>query len=355
MHDSHFDWKLIIPTVLLSVLGLLIIRSAAPTLVNNQLFFTFVSVVIFIIISRIDFRVFTSLYIPIYFFSLIFLLTPLIFGVHSRGAQRWLQFGQYTLQPSEIIKPLLLMVFSVIITTPFKKRTIFLLVSAAIPMTIILLQPDLGTTLVLFTGWMALFLSKMKMKNFIPIIIGFILMLVPLYKFGLRSYQRQRIDSFINPYTDPMGQGYHVIQSIIAVGSGQLLGRGLGQGTQSQLQFLPEHHTDFIFASLSEELGFIGAILVLLLFLFLLFRIYQISQQTSSAPAASFCLAVIALLGFQIFVNVGMNLGIAPITGITLPFISYGGSSMLSLGITLGLIHSISRTQSVNDKYLQIS
>jgi len=355
MFRSNFDWKLIIPTILLTVLGLLIIRSAAPTLINNQLLFVITSIIIFVIISHVDFRIFTSLYIPIYLSSLFFLITPFIFGLHTRGAQRWLQFGQFTLQPSEIIKPLLLIVFSVLITSASRYRTIFLIISAVIPITIILFQPDLGTSLVLLTGWLAIFLSKMKLKNVVSLLLLFAILIIPIYKFGLRTYQRQRIDSFVNPYSDPLGQGYHVIQSIIAVGSGQLVGRGLGQGTQSQLQFLPEHHTDFIFASLSEELGFVGALLVLVLFLTLIFRIYQISQKTTNAAASSFCLATIALLSFQIFVNIGMNMGIAPITGITLPFISYGGSSLLSLGITLGLIHSISLSQGVNDKYLQIS
>jgi rod shape determining protein RodA len=354
MFSVRIDWKLIIPSLLLTVLGLLVIRSAAPALIGNQVLFTIASVLIFLVISFIDFRVFTSLYLPIYFLSLIFLITPYFFGLHSHGAQRWLQFGQFTLQPSEIIKPMMLIVFSEIATSAYQKRNWLLVASAILPLLIIFFQPDLGTTLVLLTGWLTIFLSKLRLKHIVPAVLLFAVLVLPIYQFGLKDYQKQRLNSFFNPYSDPLGQGYHVIQSIIAVGSGQFWGRGLGHGTQSQLQFLPEHHTDFIFASLSEELGFVGSVLVLSLFIILLFRIYRISQEAGSSIASNYCLATVALLAFQIFVNVGMNMGIAPITGITLPFISYGGSSLLSLGITLGLVHSISRNTG-SDSFIQIS
>ncbi len=354
MLRTRFDWRLIVPALLLSALGLLVIRSAAPALFLNQFVFWLAAVVIFLIVSFVDFRVFTSLYIPIYVFSLAFLVTPFLFGLHSRGAQRWLQFGQSTLQPSEIIKPLLIIVFAVIAGSAYRRKTLLLAASAILPLAVIFFQPDLGTMLVLFIGWLTIFLSRVRLRVFLPALLAFILLLLPIYKFVLRDYQRQRLESFLNPYSDPLGQGYHVIQSLIAVGSGEFFGRGLGHGTQSQLQFLPEHHTDFIFASLSEELGFVGAGLVLIFFLVLLYRIYRISQTTSSPVASAFCLSTMALLAFQIFVNVGMNMGLAPITGITLPFISYGGSSLISIGLTLGLVHSISRTIH-SEQYLQIS
>jgi rod shape determining protein RodA len=167
-------------------------------------------------------------------------------------------------------------------------------------------------------------------------------LLLPLSWFVLQPYQRQRLLTFVNPYRDPLGSGYHVIQSTTAVGSGQLFGRGLGHGTQSQLRFLPEHSTDFVFASLTEELGFTGGILVLLLYFLLLKHIYKISQTTPFAAASNYCLAVLSTLTFQVFVNIGMNMGIAPVTGITLPFVSYGGSSLISLSLILGLVSSIS-------------
>ena len=212
-----------------------------------------------------------------------------------------------------------------------------------IPWLIIFMQPDLGTSLVLGIGWIAIFLFRLPLKLVISSGLVFLLFLVPVYKYALRPYQRDRITTFINPFADPLGNGYHVIQSLIAVGSGQIWGKGLGHGTQSQLRFLPEHHTDFIFASLAEELGLVGSVFVLALFSVILWRLYHISQTSSSLSASLFCLASMSMLCFQIFINIGMNLGLAPVTGITLPFISYGGSSLLSLGILLGVASSISQ------------
>jgi rod shape determining protein RodA len=209
-------------------------------------------------------------------------------------------------------------------------------------MLIIYFQPDLGTTLVVFVGWASILLSRFSVKTAMVLISVAALMAVPIFEFGLQDYQKQRLITFINPYKDPLGKGYHVIQSTIAVGSGQIIGRGLGRGTQTQLKFLPEHHTDFIFASLSEELGFVGALTVIFLYGFLFWRIYRISQLASDPKASVFCLSSMALLSFQTFINIGMNLGLTPITGITLPLLSYGGSSLWSVAIGLGLINSIS-------------
>lgn len=171
---------------------------------------------------------------------------------------------------------------------------------------------------------------------------------IPAIQFGLHDYQKQRLMTFIDPYQDPLGKGYHVIQSIIAVGSGEVVGRGLGHGTQTHLQFLPEHHTDFIFASISEELGFVGSAFCLITYALLFWRIYTISQTVFDAKASLFCLASLAMLAFQTFVNIGMNIGIAPVTGITLPLVSYGGSSLLSVAIILGIVNSISRSAKEN-------
>ena len=168
----------------------------------------------------------------------------------------------------------------------------------------------------------------------------------PLLWFIIKPYQRDRILTFVNPYSDPLDRGYQVIQSVITVGSGQFWGRGLGQGTQSQLRFLPERHTDFIFASLSEELGFVGAAFTLILFLIIMWRIYLLSQYATNPVVTLYALGTLTMLSFQIWVNIGMNLGLAPITGITLPFVSYGGSSLVSLGLTLGILTSMNRQTS---------
>jgi rod shape determining protein RodA len=251
--------------------------------------------------------------------------------------------GPFNFQPSEIIKPFLLITFAAVASSEIKNKHLLLIILGVLPILSIYYQPDLGTTLVVLVGWASTVVSRLSIKS--SLVAGLIAVLigVPVVMFGLHDYQRQRLVSFANPYSDPLGNGYHVIQSIIAVGSGQMIGRGLGHGTQTQLKFLPEHHTDFIFASISEELGFIGAGLVLAFYAVMFWRIYRISQSVRDAKASLFCLSSMALLAFQTFVNIGMNLGLAPITGITLPLLSYGGSSLVSVAIILGLINSISR------------
>jgi len=184
----------------------------------------------------------------------------------TRGATRWIPFGNFTLQPSELIKPVLLVAFAAMSVSKLKNSFLLLILLVAIPVGIIFWQPDLGTSLVIAAGWLPIFFSRTNLKTLTLLFVMVILAAFPTYKFLLKDYQRDRLITFINPYNDPLDKGYHVIQSTIAVGSGGFWGRGLGHGTQSQLRFLPEHNTDFIFAALSEELGFIGSSLVIILF-----------------------------------------------------------------------------------------
>src|SRR3990170_7268004 len=343
MPRFSLDFKVVLPVGFLLVLGLLLLKSISPQLWSDQVIFSIVAVFIFILFSQIDYRILFSLYFPLFILSMLFLISPLFFGLYSRGSQRWLFLGPFSLQPSELVKPVLMLFFAVVAASEWDNKLRWLLLLGIIPLIAIFIQPDLGTTLIVGVGWLTIFSSQVSFKKLVSVYGVMIIMALPIYHFALRDYQRQRITSFINPNADPLGQGYHVIQSTIAVGSGQLSGRGLGQGTQSQLRFLPEHHTDFIFASLSEELGLVGSVFVLALFSVILWRLYHISQTSSSLSASLFCLASMSMLCFQIFINIGMNLGLAPVTGITLPFISYGGSSLLSLGILLGVASSISQ------------
>ena len=349
-----FDWYLVLPSLLLLFLGLTVLKSVASDLVIFQLLFTFIAIVFFLLFSSTDFQLPLTLHLPIYFLTVVFLLTPFVFGIHSRGALRWLQIGQFSLQPSELAKPFLLMAFAMLAISPLRRKFVWLFGSFMLPWTIIFFQPDLGTSLVIFVGWLTILLSRLSLKTVLLSGLILAIFLFPISHYALKNYQKDRLLTFANPYRDPLGQGYHVIQSLIAVGSGSLLGRGLGHGPQSQLRFLPEHHTDFIFAAISEELGFVGSSLVLTLFAILLWRIYRISQSVSSPAASLFCLSVLSMLTFQIFINIGMNMGIAPITGIPLPYLSYGGSSLLSLGILIGLVNSIS-TRNTSPTSLQIS
>lgn len=339
LKSSYFDWWLIISAVLLVVMGLTVIRSVFPSLFLFQLIFAMTAVAVFILIASIDHRIFQALYLPIYFGSLFFLITPLFFGSHTRGVLRWLQFGQISIQPSELVKPFLLLAF---VMLPSKWR----IIAFIFPALIIFYQPDLGTTLVLTIGWLTVFLPNFSFRRIALLGLTVSIVAAPIFWLVLKPYQRDRLLTFVDPYADPLGRGYQVIQSVISVGSGKFLGRGLGQGTQSQLRFLPERHTDFIFASLSEELGFLGAGLTLALFLIVMWRIYLLSQSAANPTVTLYALGTLTMLSFQIWVNVGMNLGLAPITGITLPFVSYGGSSLVSLGITLGILTSMNRQTS---------
>ncbi len=335
------DWWLVTPVILLSILGAIITRSIAPDLLFFQLAFMVASALAFIIFSTVGHEILSTFVIPLYIVSLISLTLPFLFGVQTRGAHRWVQIAGVSLQPSEITKPFFLLAFAQLAKSRSKFRSIYLVGSLILPGFIIFLQPDLGTTLVLFVGWLVALSSRLSLKS-IAITTLILLLFIPISLLFLKPYQKDRLLTFVNPALDPLGKGYHVIQSIIAAGSGQMTGRGLGQGTQSQLRFLPEYHTDFIFASLSEELGFLGGAITILLFSQVLRRIYQISQIAKDASTAVFSLGSLAMLTFQIFINIGMNIGLAPVTGITLPFISYGGSSLLSTAVLLGIVNSIS-------------
>lgn len=340
-----FDWQLFVPAVLLCTLGLTIIGSVSPHLFPLQLIFFLVSFILFLLLNWVGHKAVFSFYLPLYLLSQLFLLLPLFFGVSSRGASRWLQIDRFHLQPSEIVKPFLLVFFAVLAAKRSSLSLVALAASFLPPFLLIFFQPDLGTALVVLTGWLTAISSRLRLKTLLGLCLAGLVLLYPLYRIGLKDYQRQRLLSYLNPYSDPLGEGYHVIQSLISVGSGGLIGRGLGHGPQSQLRFLPEHHTDFIFASLSEELGFLGSVTTLALIAFLLWRIYKISQTTKQYSQSVFCLSALALLAFQIFANIAMNLGLAPVAGITLPFLSYGGSSLLSVFITLALVNSISTSQ----------
>ena len=342
MSKFYIDWWLVVPSLLLSIFGLTIIYGTIPRLVSSQGLFIAVAVVAFLLFTKTDYASLAALHVPIYVISLLFLLTPFLFGILSRGAYRWLQFGQFFLQPSEVAKPFVLLALANLAVTVDNHKVPILLIASLIPAVIIFAQPDLGSALVLLAGLGIIILSKAPGKLFLTLTAIALLLLPLAYYTVLKDYQRDRIQTFLNPYHDPLGNGYHVIQSIIATGSGGVFGRGLGHGSQSDLRFLPEYHTDFVFASLSESYGFIGSALIIVLFLVLFRRIYAISQAVQDEQAAIFCLSVAGLLAFQTLINIGMNIGISPVTGITLPLVSYGGSSLLSLGITLGLINNIS-------------
>jgi rod shape determining protein RodA len=341
----EIDWLLFIPVIILSIIGLAVIGSLTPNLFSHQLFYLITGLILFLIFGNIDFRIFERLKTIIYVLGIFFLATPLIFGQITRGAIRWLEIGPFKLQPSELIKPFMVIFFAGYFINQGKINARSFIISLSllfIPVFLIFIQPDLGSSLVVAFSWLGILLATdITVKSMVFYLSPFLLSLPIMWRF-LKDYQKQRILSFINPLKDPMGSGYNLMQAMIAAGSGQFFGRGLGRGTQSHLKFLPEYFTDFIFASLCEELGFVGAIATLLLFGVILWRILVIGRKAGNLGML-ICVGIFSYLFIQIVINIGMNLGILPITGIPLPLISYGGSSIITTMISLGIVGNISK------------
>jgi rod shape determining protein RodA len=346
------DWYLILPVIVLVLVSLVTLFSLNPLFFRSQIIFLVVSVFAFILFSEFNYKIVKLYAVPIYFFSLLVFILIFFLGVESRGAVRWIDVMGFRFQFSEILKPFLAVSLASYLIE--KKNysfnsliTTLLLLSPIV--FLIFFQPDLGTAL-LYAGtvFATLIYIGFSFKYFVGLSIPFLAAIPILWNF-LHDYQRQRVLTFIDPSSDPLGTSYNVIQSVIAVGSGMIFGKGLGQGTQSGLRFLPERHTDFIFASISEQLGFIGAIIVVISFAFFLYKIYTIFSSSDDKFTRVFSAIVFFSFLIQIFVNIGMNVGMVPVVGVTLPFVSYGGSSLLSSFIFLGFLSSINKASKDND------
>lgn len=344
------DLHLIIPALVLIGISLATIFSVSFDFFRNQVLFFVLSIGIFLFFAYIDFSFLEALSKPIYIVSLIGLIFLAFLGYESRGAARWLDLFGLRLQFSELFKPFLAVSLATFLAS--RKKTLetaaFLLLLLLPVVFFIYRQPDLGSALMyVFSVVLTLMLFGYPLKWFAAIGVG-IAALVPLIFRFLHGYQQQRILTFFHMSNDPLGGSYNAVQALIAVGSGMLIGKGLGQGTQSGLRFLPERHTDFIFATLSEDLGFIGALLVIVAFGFLLYRLYKLAKQASTVPEKLFLTATFSLILVQCFVNIGMNIGLMPIVGVPLPFVSYGGSSLVSNAIFLGIASGIAASRKPN-------
>lgn len=339
------SWPIIISSLLLVSIGILVIFSSSKELAIQQTVFTITGLILFLIVSQFDLLSIKNFIKPLYILVLILLLVVLVLGIETRGSVRWIPLGLFNIQPSEFAKPVLILILASFWSKNLPTvLNIFKSLLWTFPFFILIFrQPDLGSALTILSIWLGILLVvKVSIKKMI-ILALIVLVTVPTSWLFLHDYQKQRILTFMDPGSDPLGRGYNVIQSTIAVGSGQFLGRGLGRGTQSRLQFLPEFRTDFIFASIAEELGFVGSILILVLYFFLLIYCLKIADATEDMYSFLIIIGVVSMLMFQIIVNIGMNIGILPITGITLPLISYGGSSLISVFICLGLVASFIR------------
>lgn len=335
---------ILLPAFFLSFLGLTMMASISPDRLLIQSIFVVLSALTGWMVYRIGIKNLVTIVWPLYISVIIFLVLTFGFGAVTRGSVRWLSFGGIKLQVSEIAKPILLLT-SVWFFSPGwpeeKKSQLKLFIRAGLVAAtlvgLVAVQPDLGTAMALMAIFgLAAVISGIP-RWLLGLIVVCLLGLLPVARWGLKDYQARRLESFVNPYADPRGGGYQVIQSTIAVGSGRWTGRGLGQGTQSQLKFLPERHTDFIFASLVEELGFIVGSVVLGLYGLIVTGLIRAALETKGKEGRLVLGVTAGWLFFQSAINILMNLGLSPVTGITLPFLSSGGSSLVASAAMVGL------------------
>lgn len=337
----RIDFLLLIPVVVLVSVSLVTLLSLNFDFFRNQLINLCIAIIAFFFFSQVNIAFMRQLKLPIYIASIVFLLITLAIGIESHGAVRWINIFGAQLQFSEILKPFLSLIFASFLAERQNAsiKSFFLSLLFVFPIFLLIyFQPDLGNAMLyLIVALFALLISGYPFRWF-GILILPILLLMPVIWTKLHAYQRERILTFLNPQSDPLGVSYNSIQALIAVGSGAFLGKGLSEGTQSGLQFLPERQTDFIFATIAEGLGFIGAFIIIAALLFLCYRIFRIFSLTNDRFVRMFAACTFGFFLIPAFVNIGMNVGIMPIVGVTLPFVSFGGSSLLSNFIFLGLL-----------------
>jgi len=352
----HFDWVLLFLVLLIALGGILNLYSAAQSLTSaggkplfmKQLYWLGVGLVFMGVTAAVDYRFMVRHAYWIYGGIIVLLLLVLFFGTIANGSQRWLSLGGLSLQPSEFVKIGLILVLTRYIKEnqigeAYEIRNLIIpLGLVAIPVFLIARQPDLGTALflVILSFSIIFFIGVKRKALFIFAATG--MTLLPLFWLALKEYQRDRILTFFNPERDPLGTGYHIIQSIIAIGSGGGLGKGFLKGTQSQLKFLPEQQTDFVFSVFAEEWGFAGVVVLLALFLFLVLWGVRIARNSRDLSGTLIAFGVTALIFWGVFINICMVIGVLPVVGIPLPFFSYGGSSLVAMMVGVGLLINVS-------------
>lgn len=350
----NFDWTLL--CTLLAVIGMGLANLYSATInagygspvYMKQIYFYLLGCGLILVIISVDYRVLINWNYIIYIAVILLLLIALLFGKSAGGAQRWINLGFFKLQPSEPAK------LSLVITLASyyyrkdtgKGFTLRELITpgllAGLPFVLILKQPDLGTAMML--GFVAVSMTLfVKLRWTTLVIIAVICMtIIPLgWKFGLKPYQRQRVETFLHPEGDPLNKGYHIMQSKIAVGSGEKFGKGFLKGTQSHLDFLPEHHTDFAFSVWAEEFGFAGSLFFLVCYTFMLLLGLNIALSARDKFGVLLAFGVVSLIFWQAFINLAMVLGLLPVVGMPLPLFSYGGSSLLTTMAGVGILFSV--------------
>ncbi len=349
------DFALILSAAAIVIYGLVTISSATHIntpgeerfwFVQRQGIFAVVNAVLGILFMNFDYRGLSQHGKKLYVFNLIMLVAVMLFGHAALGAQRWIQIGPISVQPSEFSKLIMIICMASVLEERMGKLNSLqdILPIAAyvgVPFILVLKQPDLGTSLVFMAIFFGMVIAcGMPWKYFFGIIFAGIATFPLLWQF-MKDYQKMRIMVFIDPNVDPLGSGYHIIQSKIAIGSGMLFGKGLFEGTQSQLNFLPENHTDFIFAVVGEEFGFVGAVILLLLYLIVFWRGIIIAKEAGDVFGRLLAVGITSMLAFHVLVNVGMTTGIMPVTGIPLPLMSYGISSLTTNILAIAILLNI--------------
>jgi rod shape determining protein RodA len=348
---SGFDWPLLLAVLAISLLGVAMISSAirnTPDLVGydrRQAQFLVLGLVMAVILAAVDYRLIVSSGLVWYCVGLATLLVVAIVGATIHGGQRWIPIGGFTFQPSELMKIMLVIALAQYLGNRREQpwRFGYLVVSfliVAVPVGLVYLQPDLGTALVLVCIWgVVLFVSGVSLKQ-VGVLALIVAAALPIIWMNLHGYMRDRVLAFTNPGEDPEIT-YMVDQALISIGSGGMWGKGYGAGTQSQLHFLRVRHSDFLFSVIGEELGFVGALVVLGLMGFIVYRLVRIGLRSSDGAGTIIACGVAALIAFQTVVNIGMNAGLLPVTGLPLPFISHGGSALMAQLAGIGLAQSV--------------
>jgi len=364
--SAHF--KILLIALIIAVIGVLTIYSTTfdrdnaieRGIYKRQIVWILIGALFYLFLSHFSYRKLWDWIYVIYIAAVLLLLFVLVLGAVRMGAQRWLKLVWLNFQPSELAK----LAVIILLARYFSQRSlnfvwagpnyfgimrglILPFIITAVPMLLILKQPDLGSALlVFFVFFCIIYLARVSMK-YLAIFTVLLLACLPVFWRLLKDYQKDRLSVFLNPNIDPLGSGYNVIQSKIAVGSGGFFGRGWLAGTQNQLHFLPEAHTDFIFSSFSETWGFLGAGVLLFLYIYLLKLCLDIAQKENDRFGRLLAFGITSLLAIQIFINIAMTVGLAPVVGIPLPLMSYGGSSILVTFISLGILANIDKNRSI--------
>lgn len=357
---TGIDWILFLSILPLLGAGLVTMNSFTGdgNFFSKQIIWIIISIALFFGLSFIDFRFLRKTWVSVTLFTLscLSLITLFVIGKVAKGALSWFDFGVFSFQPSDLIK----LVLIIILAKYFSRRHIeianirHILISGFYAFTIFLLviiQPDFGSAIIIFAIWLGMVLvSGISKKHLLGMGLLGIIVFAGLWGFGFKEYQKNRIKNFINPLADIHGTGYNAYQSTIAVGSGQMWGKGVGYGTQSRLKFLPEYQTDFVFAAFAEEWGFAGVVLLFSLFGVIIWRIVRISMRGASNFEILFGAGVAILIIVHFIINIGMNMRLLPVTGTTLPFLSYGGTHLITEFASLGILMGMRRYRRVAHK-----